>query len=99
MTEATAIDRSQLTSQVATLFYQVAMSQPASHLFEVTLQVRNWQSATLDLKMPVWTPGSYLIREYAKHVQDFVARDRNGQILASQKKKQKPLADCNKRLF
>ena len=85
MTEATAIDRSQLTSQVATLFYQVAMSQPASHLFDVTLQVRNWQSATLDLKMPVWTPGSYLIREYAKHVQDFVAHDRNRQILASQK--------------
>jgi len=27
----------------------------------------------LDLKLPVWTPGSYLVREYAKHLQDFSA--------------------------
>lgn len=53
--------------------YQVAMPQPASHLFEVTLQVENWFSPILNLKMPVWTPGSYLVREYAKQVQDFVA--------------------------
>jgi predicted metalloprotease with PDZ domain len=85
MTEATAIRQPKPTITEATLFYQVAMSQPASHLFEVTLQVSNWQSATLDLKMPVWTPGSYLVREYAKHVQDFWAQDSNGKVLASQK--------------
>ncbi len=85
MTEATAIPKPQPISKAATLFYQVAMSQPASHLFEVTLKVRNWQSTTLDLKMPVWTPGSYLVREYAKHVQDFVAHNSDGQILASKK--------------
>ncbi len=85
MTEATAIRQPKPIITEATLFYQVAMSQPASHLFEVTLQVSNWQSATLDLKMPVWTPGSYLVREYAKHVQDFLAQDSNGKVLASQK--------------
>ena len=46
--------------------YQVSMSEPGSHLFEVQLNLDNWQENTLDLKMPVWTPGSYLIREYAK---------------------------------
>lgn len=56
-----------------TLHYQVAMPQPSNHLFEVTLQVSGWQADTLDLKMPVWTPGSYLVREYARHVQDFSA--------------------------
>ncbi|OLP16209.1 peptidase M61 [Leptolyngbya sp. 'hensonii'] len=56
------------------LHYQVAMPQPASHLFEVTLAVTGIQPGTsLDLRMPVWTPGSYLIREYARHVQDFTA--------------------------
>ncbi|MGL5939052.1 MAG: M61 family metallopeptidase [Waterburya sp.] len=85
MTEATAIRQPKPTSTGATLFYQVAMSQPASHLFEITLQVNNWQLATLDLKMPVWTPGSYLVREYAKHVQDFLAQDSHGQVLANQK--------------
>ena len=85
MTEATAIRQPQPTNNSATLFYQVAMSQPASHLFEVTLQINNWQSDVLDLKMPVWTPGSYLVREYARHIQDLVAEDNRGEVLNSQK--------------
>ena len=85
MTEATAIRQTQFNLKEAALFYQVAMSQPASHLFEVTLQVSNWHQPTLNLKMPVWTPGSYLVREYARHVQDFTACDRSGSQLASQK--------------
>ncbi len=55
----------------AKIAYSVAMPEPQNHLFEVTLEVHNWRSPTLDLKMPVWTPGSYLVREYARHVQDF----------------------------
>ncbi len=55
--------------------YQVAMSQPESHLYEVRLRVKDWQAAVMDLKMPVWTPGSYLVREYAKNLQDFTVLD------------------------
>lgn len=60
---------------VPQIHYQVAMPQPQTHLFEVTLQITGWQTnlSRLDLKMPVWTPGSYLVREYSKHLQDFVA--------------------------
>ena len=50
------------------------MPQPETHLFEVTLRITHWQADSLDLKMPVWTPGSYLVREYARHVQDFSAK-------------------------
>ena len=85
MTEATAIRQTKPTRKTASLSYQVAMSQPASHLFEVTLRVSNWHSATLDLKMPVWTPGSYLVREYAQHLQDFTATDAKGDRLSSDK--------------
>jgi predicted metalloprotease with PDZ domain len=53
------------------IHYSVAMSNPKSHLFEVTLRIQGWSESVLDLKMPVWTPGSYLVREYAKHLQDF----------------------------
>ncbi|HEY9618351.1 MAG TPA: M61 family metallopeptidase [Microcoleaceae cyanobacterium] len=60
---------------VPTLHYQVALPEPTSHLFEVTLQINGWGQAgmptLLDLKMPVWTPGSYLVREYARHLQGF----------------------------
>jgi predicted metalloprotease with PDZ domain len=50
--------------------YQVAMSEPKSHLFEVRLNINNWHQSYLDLKMPVWTPGSYLVREYSRHIQE-----------------------------
>jgi predicted metalloprotease with PDZ domain len=51
--------------------YQVAMPHPENHLFEVVLQLNGYKLSILDLKMPVWTPGSYLVREYAKNLQDF----------------------------
>jgi predicted metalloprotease with PDZ domain len=35
--------------------------------------------------MPVWTPGSYLIREYARHVQDFAVKDTTGRALTWEK--------------
>ncbi len=66
------------------LAYQVSMSQPQTHLFEVSLQIKlsSWGSDVLDLKMPVWTPGSYLVREYAKQLQDFAAFDHQGNKLS-----------------
>lgn len=55
------------------LSYRVSMSQPTTHLFEVLLRLEGWTGGVLDLYLPVWTPGSYLVREYAKHVQEFSA--------------------------
>lgn len=77
MTDVTRFDTSevaenlnrQLTAPI--IQYSVAMPNPESHLFEVTLRVQGWSQPVLDLKMPVWTPGSYLVREYARHLQDF----------------------------
>src|SRR6476661_3104510 len=59
-----------------TIAYTVGMSKPATHMLEVEMRVSSGQlPASLELKMPVWTPGSYLIREYARHVQDFAVKD------------------------
>jgi predicted metalloprotease with PDZ domain len=62
--------------------FTVSMSKPWTHLIEVEMNVK-WSQmpAALELKMPVWTPGSYLIREYARHVQDFAVKGANGQPL------------------
>ena len=57
------------------IHYYVSMPQPAEHLFKVQLEINNWQEKILNLKMPVWTPGSYLVREYAKHLQNFSAKN------------------------
>ncbi|MBD2169285.1 M61 family metallopeptidase [Calothrix membranacea FACHB-236] len=86
MTEVTA-PRSDTRIQelLPNIHYQVAMPQPETHLFEVTLHLVNYTSPVLDLKLPVWTPGSYLVREYAKNLQDFAAFA-NGQPLRWWKK-------------
>jgi len=66
--------------------FTVGMSKPWTHLLEVQVSVK-WDQMpeALDLKMPVWTPGSYLIREYARHVQDFDVKNGAGGDLAWQK--------------
>ncbi|MGI8656918.1 MAG: M61 family metallopeptidase [Pyrinomonadaceae bacterium] len=65
--------------------YAVSMPRPSTHLLEVEMRVAYGNSAGLpnetDLLMPVWTPGSYLIREYERHVQDFAAADNSGRAL------------------
>lgn len=66
--------------------YTVAMTKPATHLIEVEMRLK-WAAGpqTVDLKMPVWTPGSYLVREYARHVQDLAVKTAAGQALAWRK--------------
>jgi predicted metalloprotease with PDZ domain len=51
--------------------YTIAMPHPHTHLYEVTLDIDGVAGPTLDVALPVWTPGSYMIREYARHVQEF----------------------------
>lgn len=62
--------------------FVVSMSKPWTHLLEVEMRVfYDKMPSKLELVMPVWTPGSYLIREYARHVQDFNAEDKQGKPL------------------
>ena len=76
---STGTAESQAQSATPDINFTVSMPKPWTHLLEVEMRVR-WQQmpAALELKMPVWTPGSYLVREYARHVQDFAAKSANG---------------------
>ncbi|MFZ2360058.1 MAG: PDZ domain-containing protein [Anaerolineae bacterium] len=58
-----------------TIHYTVSMPQPQTHLFEVEVAVSGFDQVSYDFVMPSWTPGSYLIREFARHVQEFQALD------------------------
>ena len=35
----------------------------------------------IEVFLPSWSPGSYLIREYARHIQGFSAQQKNGEVL------------------
>jgi predicted metalloprotease with PDZ domain len=75
-----------LTEAAPDIGFTVSMSKPSTHLLEVEIHLK-WPAGrkVTDLKMPVWTPGSYLIREYARHVQDFKAVDVKGAPLKWEK--------------
>src|SRR5215217_5158773 len=63
--------------------FTVSMSKPYTHLLEVSMQVRAAARLPqqINLVMPVWAPGSYLIREFERHVQDFAAADTGARSL------------------
>lgn len=84
MTKSTITESKKLNYPAPSLTYFVKMPHPNSHLFEVGLQIEHWSNSLLDLKMPVWTPGSYLVREYARHIQDFkaISKDKQKKLLS-----------------
>src|SRR5215468_10233812 len=63
------------------LSYTLAFPQPYTHLYEISLTIGNVATPQLDLSLPIWTPGSYLAREYARNVQDFNVDDGSGRPL------------------
>ncbi|HKG61468.1 MAG TPA: PDZ domain-containing protein [Pyrinomonadaceae bacterium] len=67
--------------------FTVAMSRPHTHLFDIDVAIKRTVNGPQEelLVMPVWTPGSYLIREFERHVQDFAAADAAGQPLKWEK--------------
>ena len=48
--------------------YTIQAKDSAAHLFEVTLTVAEPDPAGQVFAIPAWIPGSYMIRDYAKHV-------------------------------
>ena len=52
----------------AALRYRIWPKDPAAHVYEVTLTVPEPAASGQVFAMPAWIPGSYMIRDYAKHV-------------------------------
>src|SRR5690349_4402354 len=56
--------------------YQLSMSRPTSHLFEVQIIVElpdELKDKPLQFQMPKWSPGRYAVFDFAKNVQEFRA--------------------------
>jgi predicted metalloprotease with PDZ domain len=84
-----AADSRGQSANSTSLSFTVSMPKPWTHLLEVEMRAQvapnlNVPNET-NLIMPVWTPGSYLIREFERNVQDFSASDTNGHTLAWEK--------------
>ncbi|MEW6733704.1 MAG: hypothetical protein AB1489_20415, partial [Acidobacteriota bacterium] len=77
------------------LSYWLGMSAPNSHLFEIRIRIDNIKTNTVDVAMPAWSPGRYVIYNFTRNVQEFAARSANGNLLTWDKlDKQSWRIDC-----
>ena len=74
------------TPTPAPVHYQVEVLDPQAHLFRVTLTVQT-PAAAQTLRLPVWIPGSYLVREFSKHLQKLVCRQNGKTVPVHQRDK------------
>jgi predicted metalloprotease with PDZ domain len=65
--------------------YTIRFPAPHTHYMDVEAVYPTDGRPQVDVFMAVWTPGSYLIREYQRHVEDVRARGASGGALAVEK--------------
>jgi predicted metalloprotease with PDZ domain len=69
----------------APIRYSLSFPAPHTHYVEVRAEFPTARQPRIELMMAVWTPGSYLVREFSRHVEDVKAADGAGRPLAVEK--------------
>ena len=72
----------------STLDYRVQPFSPEAHVFAVELRVAPPPAGDLILTLPAWIPGSYLIRNFARHLIRLHAADPEGDLPLEKRDKQ-----------
>ena len=58
--------------------YEITAKYPNRHIFEVRLKIAHPNPLGQVFQLPSWIPGSYLIRDFSKHIIDLEAN--NGEL-------------------
>jgi predicted metalloprotease with PDZ domain len=53
--------------------YKITFPEAQAHYADIEMNISGLKQTSLALKMPVWTPGSYLVREFAKNIESLTA--------------------------
>ncbi len=80
-------------SHAPAVHYRVEAAQLHARIYHVTLTVES-PAAQQELSLPVWIPGSYLVREFAKNLQNLRARQGGQEVALAQRGKCLWQADC-----
>ncbi len=56
------------------IVYRIHATDPHAHLFEVELELAEPDPEGQRFSLPVWIPGSYMVREFARHIVGIEAR-------------------------
>ena len=65
--------------------YTFRVVDPAKHIAGVDARIPTGGRAAIDVMMPIWTPGYYVVEDYAARVQNLVARGPGGDTLGVSK--------------
>src|SRR5882762_4893864 len=57
--------------------YSIVPARPEAHLYRVTCSIGEPDPSGQQFALPAWVPGSYMIRDFARHVVSIGARSRN----------------------
>ena len=68
-----------------TITYTLSMPEPWTHYYHVTQTIKGERKRSIDFVMPVWIPGSYMIREFSKNVEEFKAHSEKSENLKWEK--------------
>lgn len=68
----------------STVDYEVNMTNPHTHYFEISMNITDLKKDYIDIQMPTWAPGSYLIREFSKNVENLKATAGNNTLETKQ---------------
>ena len=80
-------------TDAAPVAYRVEIADANAHLLRVTLTLRQ-PAAEQRLSLPVWIPGSYLVREFARHLSGLAARQGGREVALRQLDKATWVAPC-----
>jgi predicted metalloprotease with PDZ domain len=69
------------------LQYTFRVVDPDKHIAGVEARIPTGGRASIDLMLPIWTPGYYVVEDYAARVQNLAARGPGGETLAVSKPK------------
>ncbi|MDA9817247.1 PDZ domain-containing protein [bacterium] len=70
-----------------TVKYYLSMPKPQNHYFHVEMVLEGFNEKSIDVSLPVWSPGSYLVREFSKNINLVTATDGSGKELQLKKTK------------
>ena len=62
------------------IVYRITPADPHAHLFSVVLSIADPAPEGQRVALPAWIPGSYMVREFARHIVTLSARDDRGRL-------------------
>ena len=89
--------KTSLQSVQVAVHYRVEVLSHSAHLWQVTMTIAA-PASSQSLRLPVWIPGSYLVREFSRHVHSLQCSQNGRAALVSQSDKAGWLVSCDSTL-